>query len=132
MLKMHLYRSSALTARRWSYSTYLGGSGLAITRTDFFEGDSPLRMTVDTAGSAYVVGTAYSTDFPTTSGAYQLSNKAAANLASNAFVTKLSPNGSSLVYSTYLGGNGVSPSSLPEDDDEGAGERGYGIAVDAN
>jgi sugar lactone lactonase YvrE len=114
-----------------SYSTYLGGSGLAIT-TDVFEGDSPLRMTVDAAGSAYVVGTAYSTDFPTTSGAYQLSNKAAANLASNAFVTKLSPNGSSLVYSTYLGGNGVSPSSLPEDEDEGAGERGYGIAVDAN
>ena len=99
-----------------SYSTYLGGSGLAIGTddTDVFEGDSPLRMTVDTAGSAYVVGTAYSTDFPTTPGAYQLSNKAAANFASNTFVAKLSPNGSSLVYSTYLGGSGVSPSSLPE------------------
>ncbi len=117
-----------------SYSTYLGGSGLAITigtlGANFFEGDSPLRMTVDTAGSAYVVGTAYSTDFPTTSGAYQLSNKAAANFASNAFVAKLSPNGSSLVYSTYLGGSGVSPSSLPINDGEGRGEAGYGIAVD--
>jgi sugar lactone lactonase YvrE len=115
-----------------AYSTYLGGSGLAISfdDVDFFEGDSPLRMTVDTAGSAYVVGTAYSTDFPTTSGAYQLSNKAAANFASNAFVAKLSPNGSSLVYSTYLGGSGVSPSSLPNDDGEGRSEAGYGIAVD--
>jgi sugar lactone lactonase YvrE len=116
------------------YSTYLGGSGLAISfdNVDFFEGDSPLRMTVDTAGSAYVVGTAYSTDFPTTSGAYQLGNKAAANFASNAFVAKLSPNGNSLVYSTYLGGSGVSPSSLPNNDGEGRGEAGYGIAVDAN
>jgi len=116
-----------------SYSTYLGGSGLAISTddVDFFEGDSPLRMTVDTAGSAYVVGTAYSTDFPTTTGAYQLSNKAAANFASNAFVAKVSPNGSSLVYSTYLGGSGVNPSSLPNDDGEGRGDAGYGIAVDA-
>jgi Bacterial Ig-like domain (group 3)/FG-GAP-like repeat/FG-GAP repeat/Beta-propeller repeat/NHL repeat len=115
-----------------SYSTYLGGSGLAtsIDDTSFFEGDSPLRMTVDTAGSAYVVGTAFSTDFPTTTGAYQRSNKAAANFASNAFVAKLNPNGSSLVYSTYLGGSGVSPGSLPIDDGEGGGERGYGIAVD--
>ena len=114
-----------------SYSTYLGGSGLAIS-DDVFEGDSPLRMTVDSAGSAYVVGTAYSTDFPTTSGAYQLSNKAAANFAANAFVAKLSPNGSSLVYSTYLGGSGVSPDSLPNNvDDEGRSEGGYGIAVNS-
>jgi sugar lactone lactonase YvrE len=109
------------------YSTYLGGSGLTIS-TDFFDGDSPLRMAVDGAGSAYVVGTAHSTDFPTTPGAYQLTNKAAANLASNAFVAKLSPNGSSLAYSTYLGGSGVSASSS-NFDNEGAGEAGYGIAV---
>ncbi len=115
-----------------SYSTYLGGSGLAISGdVDFFEGDSPLRMTVDTAGSAYVVGTAYSTDFPTTPGAYQLTNKAAANFASNTFVAKLSPNGNSLVYSTYLGGSGVSPSSLPINDGEGRSEAGYGIAVNS-
>jgi sugar lactone lactonase YvrE len=114
------------------YSTYLGGSGLEISTisTGFFDGDSPLRMAVDGAGSAYVVGTAYSTDFPTTTGAYQRTNKAAANLASNAFVAKLSPNGSSLAYSTYLGGSGISPTSLPNDFGEGAGEAGYGIAVD--
>ena len=86
-------------------------------------------MTVDAAGSAYVVGTAHSTDFPTTPGAYQVTNKAAANLASNAFVAKLSPNGTSLAYSTYLGGSGVSPTSCPMMTVEGAGEAGYGIAV---
>jgi FG-GAP-like repeat/Bacterial Ig-like domain (group 3)/Beta-propeller repeat/NHL repeat/FG-GAP repeat len=113
------------------YSTYLGGSGLQISTNniEFFDGDSPLRMAVDGAGSAYVVGTAYSTNFPTTTGAYQLTNKAAANLASNAFVAKLSPNGSSLAYSTYLGGSGISPTSLPNELGEGAGEAGYGIAV---
>ncbi len=113
-----------------AYSTYLGGSGLDIDN-DFFDGDSPLRMTVDAAGSAYVIGTAYSPNFPTTAGAYQLVNKAAANLASNAFVTKLSPDGGSLVYSTYLGGSGISGTSLPSDVNEGVGEAGYGIAVNA-
>ena len=109
------------------YSTYLGGSGLDIDG-DFFEGDSPLRMTVDAAGSAYVIGTAYSTDFPTTPGAYQVTNKAAANLASNAFVAKLNPSGSALAYSTYLGGSGVPPISS-DFAVEGGGEAGYGIAV---
>jgi sugar lactone lactonase YvrE len=112
------------------YSTYLGGSGLAIgtATSEFFDGDSPLRMTVDALGSAYIVGTAYSTDFPTSTGAYQVTNKAAANLASNAFVTKFNPSGS-LGYSTYLGGSGVSPTTVGDAGGEGAGEAGYGIAV---
>ena len=114
------------------YSTYLGGSGMSIDGSFFFEGDNPLRMTVDAAGSAYVVGTAFSPDFPTSPGAYQTTNKAAANLAPNAFVAKLSPNGNALAYSTYLGGSGVSPSDLSDDDDEGGGEAGYGISVDSN
>ena len=112
------------------YSTYLGGSGLAIDtgNAEFFDGDSPLRMTVDPTGSAYIIGTAYSTNFPTTAGAYQLTNKAAANFAANAFVTKFNPTGS-LVYSTYLGGSGISPTAAGDVDGEGAGEAGYGIAV---
>ena len=109
------------------YSTYLGGTGLDIDG-DVLDGDSPLRMTVDAAGSAYVIGTAHSTDFPTTSGAYQATNKAAANLASNAFVAKLNPTGTALVYSTYLGGSGI-PASSSSLDEEGGGESGYGIAV---
>src|SRR5439155_22408140 len=57
----------------------------------------------------------FSKDFPTTPGAFQSTpNLLAGN---NAFVTKLNPTGSALVYSTYLGGN---------NDDQG-----LGIAVDA-
>lgn len=73
------------------YSTYIGpGTGTAIA--------------VDAAGDAYVVGSACS-GFPVTSGAFQTANNAAANGGINGFVTKLNPNGTSLMYSTYLGGS---------------------------
>jgi hypothetical protein len=72
------------------YSTYLGGSGQ----------DASHGIAVDGAGSAYVTGQT-SGDFPTTTafdGAFNGGNH-------DAFVTKLSPSGSSLIYSTYLGGS---------------------------
>ena len=70
-------------------------------------------LAVDSAGSVYVAGNTYSIDFPTKN-PYQ-SAPPAKRLAGapslpgiwpSAFVTKFSPDGSSLVYSTYLGGNG--------------------------
>jgi hypothetical protein len=88
------------------YSTYLGGSGNE-SRFDH-------ALALDTDGNAYVAGATSSTDFPTTAGAFQSTYGGG---FSDAFVTKLDPAGSSLVYSTYLGGI---------DDD-----RGLGIAVDA-
>ncbi len=72
------------------YSTYLGGSA----------GDRSFAIAVDTTGNTYVTGDTRSTDFPTTTDAFQT----ALGGASDAFVTKLNPTGSSLVYSTYLGG----------------------------
>jgi hypothetical protein len=74
------------------YSTYLGGTG----------DDEGTAVAADTSGSAYVIGEASSTDFPTTANALQ------ATLAgpTDAFVTKLDPSGSALAYSTYLGGAG--------------------------
>jgi len=75
------------------YSTYLGGTG-----TDYGNG-----IAVDTSGNAYVTGQAGSTNFPTTSGTFQTTF---AGGSLDAFVTKLSPTGSTLVYSTYLGGTG--------------------------
>ena len=85
------------------YSTFLGGSG----------GASGYGITVDGAGEAYVTGETASTDFPTTAGAYQ-TTKAGSN---DVFITKLNATGSSLVYSTYLGGGTI--------------DIGQGIAVDS-
>ncbi|PYV24233.1 MAG: hypothetical protein DMG27_13410, partial [Acidobacteria bacterium] len=76
------------------YSTYLGGSG----------DDHGLGIAVDALGNAYATGFTFSPDFPTTSGAYQRSLLGSVS----AFVAKVSANGSSLGYSTYLGTSGSS------------------------
>ncbi len=77
-----------------SYSTFLGGSG----------GDYGTGIAVDASGDAFVTGTTSSVDFPTAS-AFQPLNEAAHTQETNAFVTELAPTGSTLVYSTYLGGS---------------------------
>jgi hypothetical protein len=73
------------------YSTYLGGSG----------NDVGTGIVVDSSGNAYVVGSTDSTNFPTLN-PFQATNGG----GQDAFVTKLNPTGSGLVYSTYLGGSG--------------------------
>ncbi|HEX8353627.1 MAG TPA: SBBP repeat-containing protein [Pyrinomonadaceae bacterium] len=87
------------------YSTYLGGS----------YGDSGSDIALDPAGHAYVAGGTASVNFPVVN-AFQ---PALANteMIHDAFVTKLSLDGSALVYSTYLGGD--------------ASESAHGIAVNA-
>jgi hypothetical protein len=91
-----------------SYSTYLGGGG-----QDIQANDVAWVVTADAAGSAYVTGETMSSSFPTRNpfqpnygGGFQ-----------DAFVTKLTPAGSDLVFSTYLGGTGT--------------DDGEGIAVDS-
>jgi hypothetical protein len=76
------------------YGTYLGGSG----------SDVGLGIAVDAAGNAHVTGGTFSTNFPTMAGAVQPA--ATAGGSREAFVTKLNPFGTGLVYSTYLGGAG--------------------------
>jgi hypothetical protein len=73
-----------------AYSTYLGGNSDG-------QGDG---IAADSSGNAYVTGWTASTNFPTSAGAYQTSLVG----GTNAFITKLNPTGSALVYSTYLGG----------------------------
>ena len=85
------------------YSTYLGGGSLE---------DYGIGITVDATGNAYVTGVTASTDFPT-----QNPFQATHGGGFDAFVTKLNSAGSSLIYSTYLGGS--------------TGDEGNGIAVDA-
>jgi hypothetical protein len=92
------------TGAALAYSTYLGGSS----------DDEGQGVAVDVTGSAYVTGHTRSGDFPTTTGAYDR----VANGDIDAFVTKLSREGTALDYSTYLGG--------------GFEDRGLGVAVDVN
>ena len=84
-----------------SYSTYLGGS----------INDAGQGIAVDAAGNAYVTGYTVSSGFPTLPSNQNFSSAGAATSsglasgAQNAFVTKLNPSGTALVYSTYLGGS---------------------------
>ena len=85
------------------YSTYLGGGNE----------DHGLGIAVDGNGNAYVTGETWSANFPTQN-PYQTWQ----GISTDAFVTKLSSTGNSLIYSTFLGGE--------------SGDRGLGIAVDGN
>jgi hypothetical protein len=86
------------------FSTLIGGSG----------SETGHAIAFDASGATYVTGEVDSTDFPTTPGAHDTAH----NGDNDVFVTKLSPSGDALLYSTYLGG---------ESDD-----RGKGIAVDGS
>ena len=77
------------------YSTYLAGSGM----------DIPASIAADNAGTAYVAGATTSKDFPTTSGAFQLKNKASGPIPQTGFVARLNATGSALLWSTFLGGS---------------------------
>jgi photosystem II stability/assembly factor-like uncharacterized protein len=74
------------------YSTFLGGT----------DGSDAAGIAVDQSGNAYIVGNTSSTDFPVVNAA-QPTNAGSPDV----FVAKLSPDGSSLTYSTYLGGSGL-------------------------
>jgi hypothetical protein len=74
-----------------TYSTYLGGTGE----------DDGRGIAIDSSGAAYITGSTFSTNFPTSS-AFQGANAGSQDV----FITKLNAAGSALTYSTYLGGSG--------------------------
>jgi len=87
------------------YSTFLGGTtACPPPAMSCPPNDRGHAIAVDDSGNAYVAGETSSTDFPTRN-ALQSQIISGPNDPNDAFVTKLSPDGSSLVYSTYLGGN---------------------------
>jgi hypothetical protein len=91
------------------YSTYIGGS-----RTD--QGNS---IAVDADRNAYITGQTNSEDYPVTPGAFQtIYNNLSLMGFTDCFVTKLNPTGSTLIYSTFIGGSRI--------------ESGNSIAVDAD
>lgn len=95
------------------YATYLGGA------TSY---DQAQALAVDEAGAAYVAGLTFAADYPTTGGVFDPVGHGGGACApaenpgfqpppaeacrSDAFVTKLSPDGAGLVYSTFIGGRG--------------------------
>lgn len=83
------------------YCTYIGGT----------QDESAKAIAVDIAGDAYVSGETRSTDFP-------VKNAVQTTLGGgyDAFLLKLNPSGSALIYSTYLGG--------------GADDHAYGVSTD--
>ena len=89
------------TGTAMMYATYVGGSLR----------DEAHAVAVDAAGNAYIAGVARSSDFPT-----RAPLRAALSGGSDAFLAKVNPTGTALVYSTYLGGS--------------ADERGFGVTVD--
>jgi hypothetical protein len=102
------------------YSTYLGGTGSAQTFNVDLPGgvkgmrfDVGVRVAVDAAGQAHVVGATGSGNLPTTVGVQQV----ALGLQIDVFVVKVDAAGSALLYSTYLGGSQV--------------DVGLGLALDA-
>lgn len=96
------------------YSTYIGGASGE---------DYGFAIALDSADNVYLTGRTSSFDFPTMN-PFQASISVGGGAGgwpfgfTDAFVTKLNSNGSSLIYSTYLGGTG--------------NESGYGIAVDSS
>lgn len=100
------------------YGTYLGGSG----------DDGAYGLAIDSSGDAYVTGATVSPNFPVTAGAFQSTFKgpSTAPIVSNhptfvygdAFVAKLNPTGTALLYATYFGGSGD--------------DCGQAIAIDSN
>ena len=100
------------------YSTFLGGSGGGCGPSDpgCTGGDAAAGIAADAAGNAYVTGSTVSTDFPTTLGAFQTSNRG----WENSFVSELNSDGTALLYSTYLGGSGNTEFN----------DQGHGIALD--
>ena len=88
------------------FVTKLNAAGTAVVYTTYLGGDSedtPSSLAVDSSGNAYVTGHTWSASFPVTPGAFSRFHSVGAN--TDSFVSKLSPSGASLVYSTYLGGN---------------------------
>jgi hypothetical protein len=86
--KMNPYGSKLL------YSTFIGGRNI----------DGAMDILVDSTGNAIIAGTTYSTNFPSTPNAYDPSyNEPNDQGGGDCFILKLNHNGSSLIFSTFIG-----------------------------
>jgi len=88
------------------YSTYIGGSDYDVAND----------IAIDNSGNVFITGEARSFDYPVTSGAYQTIHEGVSGAGPDVFVTKLNASGSTLIYSTFIGGS--------------LNDIGYGIDID--
>lgn len=100
-----LFILSVTNATVINYSTYLGGN----------LDDSSCDIDITDNNEALVIGSTGSIDFPTTTGSLSITNNGG---ATDIFISKLSINGDSLKFSTYLGGSDM--------------DRGFSISIDGN
>jgi uncharacterized protein (TIGR03437 family) len=98
------------------YATYLSGNGLSV----------PQGIAIDAAGDAFVAGYTQAADFPVTPGAFQTGYFPSAQYME--FVTKLNPQGTALVYSTFLGATTSAASQIKVDAQGGAYVVAVGVA----
>lgn len=85
------------------YGTYVGGS----------DNETSYDVILDNTGAALITGPARSSDFPVSPGAYDTSH----NGGLDVFLTKLSADGSELLYGTFLGASST--------------DWGYGLCLDS-
>ena len=78
-----------------SYATYLDKLTVGVA-----------GIATDNTGATYITGYTFMSTYGTTPGAYQTTCPACTNTAPAAYVTKIDPTGTRVVYSTFLGGNG--------------------------
>ncbi len=114
--------ASASTCLQTSFVAKFGPSGSLIYSSLTGGSNSSARaLAVNANGDAYIVGTTASNDLPVANAFQPTFAGTLSTSSSNAFVQKLDPTGSQLLYSTYLGGDGLN-----------AANDGMGIAVDAS
>ncbi|MCE7736056.1 MAG: hypothetical protein GPJ54_14335 [Candidatus Heimdallarchaeota archaeon] len=91
------------------YSSFIGGSGA----------EADIGLVLDKEDNIYISGITTSADFPITSGSYQI------ELAGgfDSFVSKFTPNGTNLIYSTYIGG-------AKDEIIRGGGVNGHNVGID--
>ena len=108
------FQTTCLSPPTCGYVVKVNPTGTALMYSSFLSGAQGRAIAVNSAGNAYVTGVTYTGEpFPTTPGVFQPQSGG----FEDAFVTEFSPNGSALVYSTFLGGQN--------------GEMGEAIAVDS-
>lgn len=88
------------------YATYVGGNA----------GDHAWAIDIDASGNVYIAGSTGSEDFPVTASGFGQIKSQGVCCSQDGFLAKLAPDGSSLLYATYVGGTSY--------------DEGYGVATD--